>query len=531
MKVWRAETGGLFAVLCGALIIRLLFAVGFVGGYPQDDGIYIGIARSIAHGALDLSRYKTISPGFVANPAETFTFRVGYTYPLALLFRLFGEGDASAIWPGLLSSLAGIAVTAALTAELFGRRAGLFAALLLATLPHDILSSTRVLADAPLGLWVAAGALALFIGWRTAHVGWFIACGLMLGVGYLVKDAGIVLFLFIAPFVAGYAVPGRRWPVLAAYIAGFLLCLFLEGLWYQARTGHFFLHPLVAHSVTVYKYTQEPHSSLQVLPFLRVDWVEEFFLIGAVLLGFAKETYYQFSGFGLTYWVIAAGLMWTVIRPSDPKVRILLALAVSVYLYLEFGPVGLTMEHGTLIYRGIYKHLRYVSLLNPLAVPFAGLALAELWRRHRGFAVAVTLAVIASGVPSLLHDYPVLRASQQDLRVAAAFLRPSNATVYTDYLGVSSLRYHSRGDSGGVRFRDLQDIQDPRDLHDSYVVLGGSRGLEVLSDYVLQVIPSWAREMTAQPSSAPASWDRVLTVEGSKEDATRRFDLVIFRVP
>ena len=94
-----------------------------------------------------------------------------------------------------------------------------------------------------------------------------------------------------------------------------------------------------------------------------------------------------------------------------------------------------------------------------------------------------------------------------------------------------SLRYHSRGDSGGVRFRDLQDIRDPRDLHDSYVVLGGGRGLEVLSDYVLQVMPPWAREMTAQPSSAPASWDRLLTVEGSTADATRRFDLVIFRVP
>ena len=390
MKAWRPETSGVLGIVCAALVLRLVFAVGFVGGYPQDDSIYVTVARSIVHGGPDLGRYQTISSNLVVNPAEIFAFRVGYIYPLALFFRLFGEGDSSAIWPALLSSLACIVVTAGLAAELFGWRVALCAALLLATLPHDILLSTRVLADAPVGLWSAAGALALFVGLRTAQVRYFTVCGAACGIAYLVKDTGIVRFLIAAAVVAGHAIEKKQWSVIGAYVTGFLACMFLEGAWYQAKTGHFFLHPLIAHSVSVYKYTREPTFSLVALPLLRVEWVEEFFLIGAVLLGFAKETYEQFSGFGLTYWVAAAGLVWTAISPPDPRARVLAAFAVLVYLYLECGPVGVAIDRGTVVYRGIYKHLRYVSALNPLAMPFAGLMLGEIWRRHRGLAVGDT---------------------------------------------------------------------------------------------------------------------------------------------
>jgi hypothetical protein len=286
----------------------------------------------------------------------------------------------------------------------------------------------------------------------------------------------------------------------------------------------------VAHAVTVYKYTREPTSSLVTLPFLRVEWVEEFFLIGSVLLGFTKETYERFSGFGLTYWTVLAGTVLAWRQPLDARVRMLAAVALLAYLYLEFGPVGLAFEHGTLIYRGVYKHLRYVSLVNPLAIPFAGLALAEIWRRQRVLGAAAVLVVIASGMPSLLHDYAVLRGSQHDMRGAAAFLQSTSAPVYMDYLGVDSLRYHAGNDASASRFRDLQEVKDPAAIHDVYVVLGGSRGIEVLSDYVLQVIPVWARELTTRPSLAPRAWDRALTMEGPTSDM-RRLDLVIFRVP
>jgi 4-amino-4-deoxy-L-arabinose transferase-like glycosyltransferase len=423
----------------------------------------------------------------------------------------------------------GIAITATLASELFGRTAGLFAALLLATLPNDILSSTRILADAPLGAWTSGAILALLIGWNSGHLASFALCGLMLGIAYLVKDTGLVVFVLLAPLVLAYAMVTRRWRLLGGYLTGFLLCIVLEGLWYQFHTGHFFLHPLVAHSVTVHKYTKEPVASLVTLPFLRVDWVEQFFLIGPVLFGFAKETPYRFSGFGVTYWLIGAGFVWCASRSSDRRVQVLLALVAVIYLYLEFGPVGVTLEDGVLVYRGIYKHLRYASVLTPLAMPFAGLVLALLWARHRGVAIAATVAVIASGVPSLLHDYTVLRASQHDLRVAATFLTPLNATVYTDYLAAGSLRYHSGNHAGGMRIRDIREIQNPSDLRDSFVVLGGSRGIEVLSEYALQVIPSWARSISERPESALPTWHRLLTLEGPKDDR-RRYDMVIFKV-
>src|SRR4051794_4855145 len=80
---WRIHAPSLLAILGAALALRLIFSVGFVAGYPQDDGIYITLARSIVHGQLDLGHYRSIPPDYVANPAETFTFRPAYTYVLA----------------------------------------------------------------------------------------------------------------------------------------------------------------------------------------------------------------------------------------------------------------------------------------------------------------------------------------------------------------------------------------------------------------------------------------------------------------
>src|SRR5882672_5642645 len=138
-------------ILCGAVVLRLLFVVGFVGGQPQDDGIYINLARAIDHGYSNLDRFQHAGRDVLANPADTFVFRVVFVYPLPPCFWLFGEGDRSAICAALVGALAGIAAWAAIAGEIFGRRAGVFTGVLLATLPHDILYSTRVLADTMFG--------------------------------------------------------------------------------------------------------------------------------------------------------------------------------------------------------------------------------------------------------------------------------------------------------------------------------------------------------------------------------------------
>jgi len=78
-----------------------------------------------------------------------------------------------------------------------------------------------------------------------------------------------------------------------------------------------------------------------------------------------------------------------------------------------------------------------LTLLNPLAMPFAGYLLSMTWSRHRWATGVVTTCAILAGVPSLIHDHRILRGSQADLRIAAQFLERSTLSVYGDCLAVN----------------------------------------------------------------------------------------------
>ena len=97
----------LFFILVVAAIIRIIFCVGFVGGQPQDDGLFINSARNIVNGyfPVNLQHYKSIGSQYIANPAESFGFRLAFVYPLAVCFYFFGEGDFSASLFPLVCSL------------------------------------------------------------------------------------------------------------------------------------------------------------------------------------------------------------------------------------------------------------------------------------------------------------------------------------------------------------------------------------------------------------------------------------------
>src|SRR5262245_19788524 len=90
----RYALGVAAALIIGAAA-RLWFTVGFVGAFPQDDGIYLNAARMLAAGADIVGHFHDLPPGYLANPAENYAFRAAYVYPLSWSFRLFGEGDAS----------------------------------------------------------------------------------------------------------------------------------------------------------------------------------------------------------------------------------------------------------------------------------------------------------------------------------------------------------------------------------------------------------------------------------------------------
>lgn len=159
-------------------------------GFNSDEAVYAGTAGSIA-GDQSL---RSMFPVFRAHPV---------LFQLAL--SLTGTGRptdfAARALPAALGVLT-VLVTYLLGQRLYGRPAGLLAALVLAVMPYHVLVSRQVLLDGPMTM---AATVALYCVARYAgstRPRWLIAAGGMMGLTVLVKETSVVLLGGLYAFFA-----------------------------------------------------------------------------------------------------------------------------------------------------------------------------------------------------------------------------------------------------------------------------------------------------------------------------------------
>jgi 4-amino-4-deoxy-L-arabinose transferase-like glycosyltransferase len=517
---------GVAASAAIGLALRLWFCVGFVGGFPQDDGIYVNVARLLVANVDLVARYRDLNPAYFANPSENYTFRIAYVYPLSWCFRLFGEGDAAAVVVGIVSAIVSIVVIAEIARTAFSARAGVAAAALVAVFPHDILLTTRVLTDGPLRLFVALACLFVVRGWATAS-GWaFAGAGLALGLAYLTKIPGGALFLVLGGALSLRCLRIRSSVPLIAYAGGFASVVVTETVWYWWKTGQLFLHYRIVHSSILSKLAFEPVSIVDVGPHLRVLWEGDFFWYAPLVLGVTSVGIYSFAAFGLHAWTWLAGLAVALCSRSR-EARVLAGLAVGLYLFVEFFPLDVRWADGRLQYALVYRQWRFASLLTPAWVPLGGGALTWLWNKNKTAAVVVLGACVVSVWPSFLRNHETLRGSQADLRAAAAFIRHRPEQVHTDRFAMSTLQYYVAA-RGTEHLRDISLLRGALPPIGDIVVTGGSRGIELTADSWENDLPPWCRSLFAAPEFPPHGW-RLLRRIGGPDNPTRRHDLLILK--
>ncbi|HYS33229.1 MAG TPA: glycosyltransferase family 39 protein, partial [Streptosporangiaceae bacterium] len=164
-------------------------------GFNSDEAVYAGQGAAIA-GAPQLS---DLFPVFRAHPLL-------FQLATSLLYRV----KVSDFSPRLLAvafGLATVAVGYALGARVYGRRAGVITALLLAVMPYFVVVNRQALLDGPmaffsvLGLWFMARFAAESRRWL------LYAAGASLGLAFISKETAIVLlpaayaFLAVTPSV------------------------------------------------------------------------------------------------------------------------------------------------------------------------------------------------------------------------------------------------------------------------------------------------------------------------------------------
>ena len=227
----RVVTVAVGVALAAALVLRFWHINRF--GYNSDEAVYSGQGASIA-GVPELQHFFPI---FRAHPL---LFQTILSIPFAL-----GGGD---LWGRLLAAAFGIAtilLTFKTAALLYGRRAGVIAAVLMALMPYHVLVSRQVLLDGPETLFATATLYLLARYAMTQRTAWLYAAGGGLGLTFLSKEVGILFVGSVYAFLAlspSIRVRGRElaisFAVMAAVIIPYPLSLLFAG---KTHTGSQFL--------------------------------------------------------------------------------------------------------------------------------------------------------------------------------------------------------------------------------------------------------------------------------------------------
>lgn len=180
---------GLIAVLALALGIRLV-NLNLVG-YNSDEAVYAGQGAAIAQVPVITDHF----PVFRAHPLL-------FQFSLAVLYKFFGLNDMMGRAASALIGVATVLLVYLLGKRLYGRQAGLIAALLLAVMPYHVVPTRQVLLDGPMTLMstLALYSLARFAGSQRPL--WLYAAGVSMGLTFLAKETGILLVGSIYAFLA-----------------------------------------------------------------------------------------------------------------------------------------------------------------------------------------------------------------------------------------------------------------------------------------------------------------------------------------
>ena len=486
---WTGASALLLIVLF-ALGVRLFFFVGITYAMDQDEGIYLDLARGAMRGGYRVD-FTSKPADYMPNPAEAFQFR----YPMILipggLYKIFGVGDGASVAFALVCSLGLVVLSYKLGRLFMDENGALMAAFLFAVFPLDILYSTRLMPDVPLAFffWLA---VYLFVradretgpaGFRPTwgRDGRFLAAGLAVGMCYFIKLSTV----FIGGVMGVYLLVEWRFKWRYALVAaGFLVVLSIEGFYYRSHGDAFLLNMKMNTRVLLGKFATENPLKLAVIPgvfnFWLIDPTTTWYYTREIIASLNPLRPSMLGGFWTLSMVAIVVMAWR----RERKAWMLGIWFVALYLMLEFTPCRLTFhQDGAWInHYLVSQRIRYMTVAG---VP-AALLCAYLVMKPRAVWLRVILLAFILGTSWLGVDYFRAwgRAGVTSMNQVATLLeRLPQRMIYTDFLARNHLQYRM-GDRENARLKTLDDM--PAVLHDCFVIVGGTRGMDMSSDEVAQ---------------------------------------------
>jgi len=392
MKVLRPHWP-LLPLLLLAAGLRLVF---FTGLLASDDTAYASNAIALHDGSFSLG--------------DMTTMRVALNAAAAVSFALLGMSEFSLGVPALIASLLTLPVVYAIAHLLGGRNAAVIAGLLYALSPLNILNSSSLLPEVPMGFCVALAFLLFLLGFRTSAVGKAFALGLLsgaaIGLGYLVKEpAALVVGAFALGGLIKLAQGDRSAWLYALPVCGFAAIFAAETAVHFALTGellHRFRGIALYQGEAVLRSEQERR--------LQSFWL------------YPRNMFLVLNQVGLLFYLLVSVGVIALLRRWQTPLLVVLWLLIP-FLYLEFGSTSLTS------YNPLPKQPRYLDPLTAPATILLGLWLTQYLRSRNARAAGLAwglLGLYAITSPAFTAiSFIDRQASIQPIRVLGNFLAQS----------------------------------------------------------------------------------------------------------
>ncbi|MDO8310516.1 MAG: glycosyltransferase family 39 protein [Sideroxyarcus sp.] len=461
----------LLLILLLALLVRL---VTFNGAFGSDDITYFGRAAELARGAWTSSNYNG-------------SLRYGFNLPAAGFIALFGESlFAANLWP-LTCSLVEIGAVFMFAGAVMNRRAGVFAALLLATAPLHIAVATRIHADPVVSMFVTVGFVLLYFGALQRRPLLLFSAGIAVGGIFWAKELAAVTWFAFLPMLWFFR---GHWRNCLYVIAGTVLMMFLHGVLMLIIAGD----PL--HLVKV------------ILAALKRNFISGPPSEHGAAIFYLRYLFVDLRHTGvLAFFAVASIVVFLHSMRQDTHLRLGFAFAlmwwIGLLAVLSVFPISLSPL------RFPNKQSNYITLFLAPTALLAGMAIAALPRMIGRLALAPCLALGILLGAMQQADYRAFTANSKAL-AALAVQHPRAAIVgSTNNSSLGNLwvgqMYPGSQRDDIISFRDLNEREDgyPQRLLEAdaiYAVLDR----QTMNWYpgkapVTSALPCWQFELTLTP--------------------------------
>jgi 4-amino-4-deoxy-L-arabinose transferase-like glycosyltransferase len=392
----RDRTG--ISVRDAALVVALLVAAAailafaWVGYLGSDDVTY-------ATGAYGWLREFPYVGGHG-------TIRYTITWPIALSFLAFGEGEFQLVLPTICYFAALVIFTYLCVARLLDRQTAVLAGILVMTLPLFAVQATTASADITELVFIVASVWLFYVASISERPSLLLlASGATAGLAWLTRETAVALLLFYGlSFLAGYRI--KRWQYFVMG-AGFMAVWGCELIYLYVMTGNPLYRVFISlnHDSTVTRALDVAgnifvHPAINPLVMLLVN--QEF-----------------------------AAFFWVAI----PVVALLLAKRVLPGRYVEIGRLWSLVAIVWFLFFAVNSSLlplnpRYVAPTAYGAAIVVAIFLRALWLERRSWVAGVTFAGIVAANLAAIH------AENRDYmfgeRALAIFVSEGERSVRTD---------------------------------------------------------------------------------------------------